>query len=47
MSTEEILKEYPLQSNEEYLKNIEEKLSKIDNNQILRHFYIFISEKLK
>jgi len=43
----EILKEYEQLSGEEYLRRTKDILDSIKNEQVLRFFYIFISEKMK
>lgn len=39
--------EYPEMTNEEYREELVEIIENIDNNRLLRYFYIFTSEKLK
>lgn len=39
--------EYPEMTNEEYKKKLTELFADIEENQILRFFYIFANEKMK
>lgn len=34
-------------TNEEYREELQKTFDKIDNNRLLRYFYIFVSEKTK
>lgn len=37
----------PEMTNEEYREELRKLFDKIENNQLLRYFYIFVSEKIK
>ena len=39
--------EYEYMTNEEYRKELNKKFENIEDNRILRYFYIYVSEKLK